>query len=259
MRSWFRHDEIDAFVAERDGILVGYGDRWCSKKRDRLRLELDATETDAGAALLRELESAAALAQGARATAGVSEEDDTLRGVFEAAGYVFDRHTFRMAVSLDEAVPAEPPEWVRVGAYEPEHEAAIHAVHQKAFSELSDHTPLSLEEWRTCFVDSPGFDRSLWFVAWDGAEVAGIALCQAHSSGDPSHGHVNVLAVSRPWRGRGLGAALLTRAFADMQRRGMTRATLGVDADNATGAVRLYERVGMRIERRQDVYRKDLS
>ncbi|MGH3109947.1 MAG: GNAT family N-acetyltransferase [Gaiellaceae bacterium] len=259
MRSWFRHDEIEAFVAERDATLVGYGDRWSSKERNRLRLELHVTEADAGAALLRELERATALAPGARATAGVSEEDDTLRGVFEAAGYALDRHTFRMAVSLHEAVPAELPEWVEVGAYEPEHEAEIHAVHQEAFSELADHTPLSLEEWRTWFVESPGFDPSLWFVAWDGADVAGIALCQVHWSGVPTHGHVNVLAVKRPWRGRGLGAALLTHAFEEMKRRGMTRATLGVDANNATGAVRLYERVGMHVERRHDVYRKELS
>jgi ribosomal protein S18 acetylase RimI-like enzyme len=36
-------------------------------------------------------------------------------------------------------------------------------------------------------------------------------------------------------------------------------ATLGVDADNKTGAVRLYERAGMGVERQYDIYRKELA
>jgi ribosomal protein S18 acetylase RimI-like enzyme len=38
----------------------------------------------------------------------------------------------------------------------------------------------------------------------------------------------------------------------------MKRASLGVDAENTTGAVRLYERAGMFVERRYDLYRKEL-
>jgi ribosomal protein S18 acetylase RimI-like enzyme len=52
--------------------------------------------------------------------------------------------------------------------------------------------------------------------------------------------------VRRPWRRRGLGLALLRRAFGEFQRRGERLVQLGVDAASPTGATRLYERVGMR-------------
>ena len=42
-----------------------------------------------------------------------------------------------------------------------------------------------------------------------------------------------------PRRKRGLGLALLQHSFADMIRRGMTRASLDVDAESITGAVGL--------------------
>jgi ribosomal protein S18 acetylase RimI-like enzyme len=68
-----------------------------------------------------------------------------------------------------------------------------------------------------------------------------------------------VLAVRRPWRRRGLGLALLRHSFVEMERRGMTRASLGVDAENLTGAVALYERAGMRVARRNDCWQKELG
>jgi len=65
--------------------------------------------------------------------------------------------------------------------------------------------------------------------------------------------------VRRHWRGRGYGRALLLQTFRDFRRRGITRATLGVDASNATGATRLYERAGMRVLNEDVVYEKDLT
>ena len=38
----------------------------------------------------------------------------------------------------------------------------------------------------------------------------------------------------------------------------MSKASLGVDAENTTGAVRLYELAGMSVERRFDIFRKPL-
>ena len=41
-----------------------------------------------------------------------------------------------------------------------------------------------------------------------------------------------------------------------IRRRGFRRASLGVDAESLTGAHKLYESVGMRVERRFDIYEK---
>ena len=46
-------------------------------------------------------------------------------------------------------------------------------------------------------------------------------------------------------RGRGLGTLLLRTSFAQFHARGFNRVTLGVDAQNETGAVNLYKAAGM--------------
>jgi ribosomal protein S18 acetylase RimI-like enzyme len=67
-----------------------------------------------------------------------------------------------------------------------------------------------------------------------------------------------VLGVRPQWRRRGVATALLRHSFRDFRDRGATRVGLGVDGENTTGAVRLYERVGMRVVRRNDTYEKTL-
>lgn len=60
-------------------------------------------------------------------------------------------------------------------------------------------------------------------------------------------------------RGRGIGGEiLLLTAFAELARRGETRVALGVDAQNPTGATQLYEKAGMHVAFRANVYEKAL-
>ena len=73
---------------------------------------------------------------------------------------------------------------------------------------------------------------------------------------DSTVGWVGSLAVRRPWRRRGLGEALLRDAFVRFAERGKRSAGLGVDAENTTGAVALYERVGMHVVRRSDTWER---
>jgi ribosomal protein S18 acetylase RimI-like enzyme len=67
---------------------------------------------------------------------------------------------------------------------------------------------------------------------------------------------VRILGVLPEYRQRGLGQALLQHTFAEFARRGFTAVGLGVDAENPTGAVRVYERAGMRVERTNLVFEK---
>lgn len=59
--------------------------------------------------------------------------------------------------------------------------------------------------------------------------------------------YVLAIAVDPTHRGRGIGTQLLEHARAEAYRRGCTRLTLDVASTN-TGARKLYERLGMRIE-----------
>ncbi len=74
----------------------------------------------------------------------------------------------------------------------------------------------------------------------------------------PPTAWVNILAVRRPWRRQGLGMALLRQAFGEFYRRGIRQVALGVDAENITGATRLYARAGMRVTRQYARYEKML-
>jgi GNAT superfamily N-acetyltransferase len=174
-----------------------------------------------------------------------------------ARGFVAVRQTYEMRIDLTAQPPA--PTWpVGIDARplrRDRDEPAVHAADHDAFGEHFLFEPKPIEEWRRRFVDRPGMDPDLWVIAWDGDEVAGYASGSAADDG----GMVDGLAVRKPWRHRGLGQALLTAQFRTFVARGVTPVRLFVDAQNATGAVALYERVGMRVERRFDVLRKPVA
>ncbi len=100
------------------------------------------------------------------------------------------------------------------------------------------------------------FDPTLWFLAFEGEQIAGGALC--NDEVDMDLGWVGQLAVLRPWRRKGVGLALLLHAFGEFYKRGRRKVGLGVDSQNLTGAVRLYERAGMHAARQYISYQKEL-
>ena len=116
--------------------------------------------------------------------------------------------------------------------------------------------PISYDAWVTLRTGGARFDRSLWFVARTPAgELAGVSLCTSY----PDMGWVDTLGVRRSYRGKGLAKALLGHSFAALHRRGQRRIGLGVDADNLTGATKLYESVGMHPDVTVSVWELDLG
>ena len=75
------------------------------------------------------------------------------------------------------------------------------------------------------------------------------------SAGDDV-GWVDWLAVLGSHRGRGIAPALLHRSFAAFAARGLRRVRLNVDAQNVTGATAVYERVGMRVVNRWELWER---
>lgn len=106
--------------------------------------------------------------------------------------------------------------------------------------------------------EGASFDPTLWFLAVDGEALAGFALCKSNVAGDTKHGYVGALGVSVTYRQRGIASALLRHAFAEFGRRGHQAVELDVDTENATGALGVYERVGMRVVRQSIAYEKEL-
>ena len=97
-----------------------------------------------------------------------------------------------------------------------------------------------------------------YWITMDGEEIAGLNYCRPHFHADQELGWVASLGVRRPWRKRGLGLALLRHSFHEFYRRGKRKVGLGVDAENLTGALRLYEKAGMRVHQTHDRYEKEI-
>jgi mycothiol synthase len=192
-----------------------------------------------------------------RTHTSAGSDNDVLAGVLRERGYELVRHFFTMKIELG-ADPAQPswPEGIAVRTFRPGEEREIYDVDLEAFQDHWDFFPVPFDDWHDYFLGSETFDPELWFVAEDDEQIAGVALCSAARG--PETGWVNVLAVRRPWRRRGVGRALLLHAFRDFRRRGYKEVGLNVDGENLTGAVRLYERAGMHVAHREDSYRRAL-
>jgi len=113
------------------------------------------------------------------------------------------------------------------------------------------------------FLDSPDHDPSLWVVAWDGDEVASasINVIYAHENEETGRrrGWLESVFTRRAWRRRGIGGALIDRSFHVLAERGMDTAALGVDADNPSGALRLYEAHGFAVTERGAAWRRPME
>ena len=173
----------------------------------------------------------------------------------EAAGFRPARWYFDMRRDLREPLPAMPDlGGLRLVPYESPMAQPLLAIHNEAFRDHWGSEPLTPEIWNHEFVGDPFFRGDLSFVVLDGEEIAGYTVNYVVESDWEAtgvhEGWVGQLGVRRPWRRRGVATALLVRSMEAFRAAGLEAATLGVDAENPTGALGVYERVGFRPIRR---------
>jgi ribosomal protein S18 acetylase RimI-like enzyme len=118
----------------------------------------------------------------------------------------------------------------------------VHDLVETAFAEHFGHSDgRTFDQWIAMWRRREGFDLDLWWIAEVDGGPAAALLGQTLDGA----GHVGTLGTLPHARARGLGTLLLRTSFAQFHDRGYRRVSLGVDSENATGAVRLYESVGM--------------
>ena len=178
--------------------------------------------------------------------------DTAAADLFLSRGYAEVRRFYQMAIELPEPPPAPA---VEVEPMRAEEARAFHNALDEAFQDHWEHHSTPFEEWWGRHEENPNRDLGLWFVVRDGDEIAAVARNEANRNGG---GYVGALGVRRAWRGKGYAKALLLHTFREFHARGMPRVTLGVDAQNPTGATHLYERVGMHVEQEHVVFEKVL-
>jgi ribosomal protein S18 acetylase RimI-like enzyme len=150
-----------------------------------------------------------------------------------------ERLILRMRRSLSE--PASQPVWpegIRIVPFEPErHAPEIHALLAAAYAKGGGYVePLSI--WWPSLKGDSEYDPALCFIATDEQDrILGVAQCWTSA-------FIKDLAVSPNRRGQGLGSALICEALQAFQKRGAAHVDLKVDADNPSGALRLYRTHG---------------
>jgi ribosomal protein S18 acetylase RimI-like enzyme len=196
--------------------------------------------------------------KGHRSLAGGWSTNDALFRELEERGYRLVRNSHRMEIDLSEQ-PELPswPEGIEARAYRTGDEKVLYEMQQEVFEDSWENIAIPYDEWAHWLLQPPMFVPDLWFLALGDGEPAGFAICHPHPD-SPDLGWVGILGVRRAWRRRGLGRALLLKAFEEFRSRGLPRAGLGVDAESLTGAHRLYERAGMHVAARYDIYERDL-
>ncbi|MBK9925561.1 MAG: GNAT family N-acetyltransferase [Anaerolineales bacterium] len=195
---------------------------------------------------------------------GIYQQADTSQKLFVGMGFQRIRSSYTMRINMETPPPA--PQWpngITLRTFNPETDmVSVYRVVDEAFSDHFGHidTPFEegLERFKHFSTGDENFDPTLWFLAMDGDEIAGISLCRKNAFDNPNVGWVNTLGVLRPWRKQGLGLALLRHSFGELYRRGQRMVGLGVDAENLTGALRLYESAGMHVHLAFDLFEKEL-
>jgi mycothiol synthase len=265
----------DMLVAEIDGSLVGGTQHTVRVRAGSVHHEFAGWVRPAnrrhgiGRALLRWAEARSR--EAAEAWAGpephvynswVSERQPGAIALFESEGYERVRYGFMMVRPLTEPIPdAALPEGLEVRPVKEDDHRRIWDADVEAFRdhwEPAEPTEKDYIGW----YSTPGIDTSLWRVAWDGDEVAGSVLNfifpEENEKLGVRRGWLAHISVRRAWRRRGLAGALIAESLRELRAHGLEEAALGVDAENPSGALRLYESFGFRRHRMGISFRKPL-
>jgi len=185
------------------------------------------------------------------------------RHLVEAAGFAAVRWFFLMRRDGLADIPEAPlPDGLEIRTVTPDQHRAIFDAEDEAFRDHWEARRPEPGDFDRLFAKAD-IDTGLWVVAWDGDEVAGVVQTwiwkDENAELGVDRGWLEHISVRRPWRRRGLGRALTAAALRRLQAAGMSEAMLGVDADNPTGALGLYEGLGFTVHQRSTAYRLPLQ
>lgn len=266
----------DVLIAEVDGRMVAYNrvywEREVSGQRTYWHYGFVLPEwrgMGLGSAMMQWAEEharriEATQQESAEAYVSTSTEDGMggLENLLAGGGYEPVRYGYHMETpDLDNIPDAPMPEGLEVRPAEPDHYRAIWKATAEAFQDEWGASELSDDDFELWLRDERNEPR-LWMVAWDGDEVAGSVLNfinhDFNARTGRKLGYTENISVRRPWRKRGLAAALIALSMKMFREMGYTQTALGVDTENPSGALRLYERMGYRPVAKTTTYRKVL-
>ena len=163
--------------------------------------------------------------------------------LLETSGYAAIRSFWQMTMDLDDSFDAgAAPEGVTIRPVVMDVDGpAAQSVLNTAFRSHFGHVEETFEGWLAQQEADDTWDPTLGLLA----EVDGTIVGYSNNGVIDGTGYVFELGVLPEMQGRGIGRALLRHSFAMLAARGIPKGRLGVDTQNATGAVELYRSVGL--------------
>ncbi len=183
---------------------------------------------------------------------------------FTHHGYQITRYFYEMRRDLSQPiVTPRLDDDLRLVGWTPELDPLIFDAFNEAFRDHWGFEPMPKTTWDLFMVGRESFRPDLSYAVLAGDQVAGLSI-NFHSPEENERkgireAWVGDLAVRRPWRKRGVATALLNRSMIDFKAAGMDYATLGVDTENPTGALGVYERVGFKPVKRSMAFAKEIG
>jgi mycothiol synthase len=249
------------FDVTRDLVLVFEGDdavAWAQHHKGRAEADVRPSHQrrGIGTALLRWSEAHALEMGEASVTQAVTDNNGDARELFLANGYEPSETAWILQIAFDEPPPEQPvPDGITFRPYSDADARGVHRVIDDAFCEWRGREPMSFEEWRPFIIDHGAFSPALSRLAFDGDELVGAALSFDYS--DEIEGWIQQIATKATHRHRGIARALLYETFRSFYDRG--RKECGLSTESRTGALSLYEKVGMHVRRSYTKYTKPLG
>ncbi|MFD7030884.1 GNAT family N-acetyltransferase [Streptomyces sp. NPDC059917] len=262
------HPEVDlatdSWLAFEDGRLAAYALVWADSGPGRVDSDhyVLPDRQAAGAQLLELMEARAremaAGAPGARLRLQLNVRPTLDLDLLAGYGWRTVRHYQVMTLDLaaDPRPEPAPPAGLeglalRHCAADPADPRRAHALIEKTFAAHFGHVDRPYEAWLD-YLDARELDWSLvWIASLPGQGDVGVLLTRDDRT---SMGWLSHIGVRADQRGRGIGGHLLRHAFAVYAARGRDTLGLGVDTDNETGALGLYERHGMGVHYAVDTW-----
>jgi mycothiol synthase len=132
----------------------------------------------------------------------------------------------------------------------------------ESFSEHFNFRPRTQEETRSNLLSHPYLkEQEIFFALLDGEGVGyvGVGIDEKYNlEKRMKAGDVFSIGVLKGHRGRGLATRLMLHGLEALQSKGMSKAMLGVDDDNTTDAMRVYERIGFKVKKKYLVFEREL-
>ncbi len=182
--------------------------------------------------------------------------------LYEQHGYAFQYSEQEMRRDLRQPLPDYPlPAGMSVQTWTADNASDFYSVYEDAFRTRTSST-WSESAWQHHFAnrEDEGFRPELSLIIKEGNEPLAYVVCHMDvvDEGEVPEGvWITQMAVRAAWRGRGIGAALLTETMRCFAQAGHTYAFLSVNVNNPQ-ARRLYDRMGFEPTRRFTLYRKEI-